>query len=384
MSADVGASGFPLPFLVALRVRGALRLLGLRRGEPLLPRLIFLGVDPGEAVEALRSIRSPSRWTEIWERLARSHQEAGRRFAAAGDGITAAESLLRSAACFRAAEFLETAPEGRRRLWEMLVAVTTEGGQLLDPPLERILVKRGGVAVPVLFRGPATADPPPCVVTLGGVDGVKEEFNRITQAYVDRGWASVALDLPGQGELRRLRGVPWRADPEDVVSAVLDELVGGGRIDGHRVVVVGGSAGGYFALRVAASDRRVIGCAVLSGPLDLLDVYRTAPPPIPKTMEYNLGVESSAEAVRLLARFSIGDRLAAITCPVLQVHGGADGTVPIVHAERLRSALPGQVTSLIFEDGDHLCFNHLPEWEASLRNWLTDLLGTPVRRLRVG
>ncbi|GAA1745303.1 alpha/beta fold hydrolase [Nonomuraea sp. AD125B] len=369
----MGARRPPLPFRAALRVRGALPLLGLRRGEPLLPRLVFMGADPGEALDALRAIRSPGAWCSVWERLAERHERTGRALAADGDRVTAAESLQRAVACYRAAEYMEFQPAERARLWRRLVAAGTAAGDLLSPPARRLEIPVDGVAVPVTLRVPAGGRPAPCVLTLGGVDGVKEEFHRISEAYVARGWAAAALDLPGQGELRRFHDVPWRADAEVVISTVLDALTRLPDLDADRIAVVGGSAGGYFALRAAAADRRVAACAVISAPLDLLEVHRVAPPPIPQTMEYNLGL-SGRRAVAALGAFHVDEVLPGISCPVLQIHGGADRTVPWPHARRLREALGERLTVLFLEDGDHMCFNRLPEWEARLRSWLSTVL----------
>jgi 2,6-dihydroxypseudooxynicotine hydrolase len=356
-----------------MRVRGALPLLGLRRGEPLLPRLVFMGVDPGEALDALRAIRSPGAWCSVWEGLAERHERTGRTLASDGDHVTAAECLQRAVACYRAAEYMEFRPAERARLWRRLVAAATASGDLLNPPVRRLEIPVDGVAVPVTLRVPAGRRPAPCVLTLGGVDGVKEEFHRISEAYTARGWASAALDLPGQGELRRFHDVPWRADAEVVIAAVLDTLTRLPELDADRIAVVGGSAGGYFALRAAAADRRLAACAVISAPLDLLEVHRVAPPPIPQTMEYNLGL-SGRRAVAALAAFHVDDMLPAVTCPVLQIHGDADRTVPWAHASRLREALGERLTVCFLKNGDHMCFNRLPEWEARLRSWLSTVL----------
>ncbi|GAB2811676.1 alpha/beta hydrolase family protein [Lentzea nigeriaca] len=360
-------SGFPLPFRLALRVLGALKVLGLRPGEPLLPRLLFMGADSGEAVDALRRIRSVSDWVREWTALGEKHEEFGRQAVDGGDSVGAVESLTRAVAYLRVAEYLEADDQARRRLWTHLVAVSALVAEHSTPR-----VVRRDIPVPTLLSLPGTDGPAPCVLTLGGVDGVKEEFFGLLAAYAARGWAGVALDLPGQGELRRFGGVPWRADAETVVSEVIDGLVKTPEIDPERIVVVGGSAGGYFALRIAATDHRIAGCAVISAPVRLLDVYASAPEPIPRTMRYNLKAESAEAAREALRAFDVEPLLGDITCPVLQIHGGRDGTVPIGQSEPVRTVLGDLVQTVVYPDGDHMCFNHRPAWEATLRGWLTE------------
>lgn len=360
-------SDFPLPFRLALRVLGGLKVLGLRPGEPLLPRLLFMGADPGEAVDALRRIRSVPDWVREWTTLGGRHEELGRQAVDRGDPVGAVESLTRAVAYLRVAEYLEADESARRRLWTHLVAVSALVAEHSTPR-----VVRRDVPVPTLLCLPETERPAPCVLTLGGVDGVKEEFFALLAAYAARGWAGVALDLPGQGELRRFDGVPWRADAETVVSAVIDGLMAVPEIDPRRIVVVGGSAGGYFALRVAATDHRIAGCAVISAPVRLLDVYAGAPEPIPRTMRYNLKAESDVAAREALRAFDVVPLLDDIECPVLQVHGGRDGTVPIDQTGPVRAALGERVRTVVYPDGDHMCFNHRPAWEAILRGWLAE------------
>ncbi|MGV9294735.1 alpha/beta hydrolase family protein [Amycolatopsis sp. NPDC003676] len=367
-------SDYPVPFRLALRVLGALKVLGLRPGEPLLPRLLFMGADPGEAVDALRRIKSVSGWVREWTALGDRHEELGQRAIDRGDPVGAVESLTRAVAYLRVAEYLEADEEARRRLWTRLVSVA---GLVADHSTPRVV--RRETPVPAFVSLPPAAEPVPCVLTLGGVDGVKEEFFALLAAYASRGWAGVALDLPGQGEVRRFDGVPWRADAETVVSEVLDDLVKMPEIDPDRIAVVGGSAGGYFALRVAATDHRVAGCAVISAPVRLLDVYESAPEPIPRTMRYNLAAESDQAARERLRAFDVVPLLGDIECPVLQIHGGRDGTVPVAQSEPLRAALGERVRSVVYADGDHLCFNHRPAWEAELRGWLTALFAEQRR-----
>jgi pimeloyl-ACP methyl ester carboxylesterase len=361
-------SDFPLPFRLALRILGALKVLGLRPGEPLLPRLLFMGADPGEAVDALRRIRSVSGWVREWTALGEKHEELGRQAVDRGDSVGAVESLTRAVAYLRVAEYLEADEEARQRLWTHLVAVSALVAEHSTPR-----VVRRDVPVPTLLSLPETDGPAPCVLTLGGVDGVKEEFFGLLAAYAARGWAGVALDLPGQGELRRFGGVPWRADAEAVVSEVIDGLVKTPEIDPERIVVVGGRARGDFALRVAATDHRIAGCAVISAPVRLLDVYAGAPEPIPRTMRYNLKADSAEAAREALRAFDVEPLLGDITCPVLQVHGGRDGTVPIGQIEPVRTVLGDLARTVVFPDGDHMCFNHRPAWEAILRGWLTEV-----------
>lgn len=366
---------------LALRRFGAFKILGTRRQEPLLPRLVFMGADPGECVDALRSIRSPEQWVERWSELAAERAALGAACTARGDRRSASDALHQAVAYLRVAEYLETSPDARANLWRRLVALAERASTQDDAPWRRYEVPWEDLRIPLTVRAVPGEAAAPCVLTLGGVDGVKEEFHGISEAYLRRGWCTAALDLPGQGELRRLHGVRWRPDAEGVIGAVLDRLCRMPGVDPARIAVVGGSAGGYFALR-AAPDARIAACALISSPVSLLDVYRGAPRPIPQTIEYNLGAGARAE--QELRRYDATEFARRVTCPVFQVHGGADTTVPIEHAHRVAGLVKGPVTGVFYDDGDHMCFNHRPDWEAKLRGWLGDAFAHGERKVGHG
>lgn len=358
-----------MPFRAALRLKGAMPILGLRRGEPLLPRVIFAGADAGEAVEAFRAVRRPEDWPRVWSELARGHEEQARDQLERHDVSTAEELLRRAVACWRVAEYLAVGPEERRSLWERLQAADELLCATMSPVTTAFDIEVQGVTLPCRVRRPAGDGDVPAVITLGGVDGVKEEFHDITRDYLARGWASISLDLPGQGEPRRFRGITWRPDVEVVIATLLDALLTGGGIDPRALALVGGSAGGYFALRAAAFEPRITACATISAPFNLEEVFAGAPAPIPDTMAYNLGVPRS-EARATLRPYTLETILDRISCPVWLVHGGADRTVPPTHFERILAGLQIKPARMTFPDGDHMCFNHRPRWEASLRTWL--------------
>jgi alpha-beta hydrolase superfamily lysophospholipase len=370
---------FPVAFRLALRRFGALKILGLRRHEPLLPRLIFMGADPGECVDALREIRSPEQWVRRWSALAEARLTLGHERADSGDSRTAADAFHQAMAYLRTAEYMATSAADKADLWRQLVHAGELARWQDSTSWTRYEVQWEGVRLPVIVRAVPGEPAAPCVLTLGGVDGVKEEFHGISEAYLQRGWCTAAMDLPGQGELRRLHEVTWRHDAELAVSAVLDHLSSVPGIDPRRIAIVGGSAGGYFALRAAATSGTIVGCALISTPVEMLDVYRSAPPPIPQAIEYNLGLQTRRDAEHALEWYDAREHASRVTCPVFQVHGGADTTVPARHAREVAGLVRGPVSIVHYADGDHMCFNHKPDWEARLRGWLADVLGQEPR-----
>ena len=49
-----------------------------------------------------------------------------------------------------------------------------------------------------------------------------------------------------------------------------------------------------------------------------------------------------------------------ITVPLLQVYGGLDKASPPEHAYRVEAEVPGPCTTVVFDDGVHVCNNLYP------------------------
>lgn len=72
--------------------------------------------------------------------------------------------------------------------------------------------------------------------------------------FARRGWNTLAIDGPGQGESLRLRGMYARHDYEVPGGAAFDWAASRPEVDADRMVAMGYSFGGYYAARIAAMD----------------------------------------------------------------------------------------------------------------------------------
>lgn len=94
-------------------------------------------------------------------------------------------------------------------------------------------------------------NPKGTVVFLNGFDGYIEECMRILMVLKDAGYDVVAFDGPGQGTVLEDYHIPMTHKWENPTKTILDYF---GLDD---VTVVGGSLGGYLALRAAAYEQRI-------------------------------------------------------------------------------------------------------------------------------
>jgi len=145
----------------------------------------------------------------------------------------------------------------------------------------------GGSAAHMLFfapvapdiHGPPDASPPLVVHCHGGPTGAAEcGFDLTVQLWTTRGYAVALVDYRGSsGYGRAYRGLlrdAWGiADAEDAIAAARF-LAETGRVDRARMVVRGGSAGGYTALRALQAGGPFAAALVSYGVTDLAALAR--------------------------------------------------------------------------------------------------------------
>ena len=116
---------------------------------------------------------------------------------------------------------------------------------------------------------PPGAGPFPTILHIGGYDNTAEELYASAYPALDRGWAFLALDGPGQGSVLYDRRVRQRPDWEHVVPGMFDLAAGMPEIDADRIVLVGRSFGGLIAPRGAAGTPRLAALVVDPGQYDM-------------------------------------------------------------------------------------------------------------------
>jgi pimeloyl-ACP methyl ester carboxylesterase len=178
---------------------------------------------------------------------------------------------------------------------------------------------------------------------ISALDSRKEDSLERGGDYLDRGLAVFAVDMPGTGE------APIKADvgAERMFSAALDALLARPEIDRTRVAIQGNSWSGYWAAKLAVTERaRIRGAVVQGGPVHN---YFQADWQLPAlgTREYLFdlfparasiyGVSTLEEFLTYGPRLSLKDGgfLEKPSAPMLLVNGVKDTQVPIADLDLL-------------------------------------------------
>jgi esterase FrsA len=155
---------------------------------------------------------------------------------------------------------------GKQRAYQQALAAFRKHGKLQTPPLETLAIPFENTSIMAYRQLPAAAakEKVPVVVAISGADSRKEDIAERFAAVLPHGAGYVALESPGTGE------TPLKLSPtaDRMFSAALDFVCRMPQTDPKRVLLYGGSFGGYWAVKLAVTEReRLRGVVVQSPPI---------------------------------------------------------------------------------------------------------------------
>ncbi|MCC7487227.1 MAG: alpha/beta hydrolase [Burkholderiales bacterium] len=337
----------------------------------------------------------PDAWWQEWSAMAARIEGYADAAAAKGRQLTAGNYYIRAGNYYFTAD--RPVPPGERKfgLYRKALRCFHAGFERRYPRMERIDVPFENAALPAYFLPAQGAKgPAPAVVVFDGLDNCKEmsvlfaglEFSR-------RGFHTLSIDGPGQGEALRLRGIHSRHDYEVAGTAAYDYIASRPDVDEKRVAVMAYSFGGYYAPRIVAFERRYAACVVLgtvawdihAKQVERKRLIETAPKTTsqsPFQLPWVLGVKDMTEAVEAVRRFTLKDCAKDITCPLLVTHGVNDRLASPEDARRLSEAAGSKrklVKLFTPEEGgaEHCHVDNRQVGVDFVADWLTDIFGNP-------
>jgi pimeloyl-ACP methyl ester carboxylesterase len=293
----------------------------------------------------------PDAWREEWCAMGRRLEQYAERAQAGGHRFSSGSFFLRAGMYWFTGERFVYPGEEKRVIGAKALALQQAGLARRYPDIERVEVAYEGASLPALFckSGRKKA---PTVVVFNGMDNCKEMSVLFCGLeFAARGWNTLAIDGPGQGESLRLRNLYARHDYEVPGRAAYDYVAARPEVDPSRVVVMGYSFGGYYAARIAAFEKRYrAGVAFSALHWDLaafqrevkrkqeIDPKATAQ----STFHFRwvMGCLDDADAaIRKAEKFSLAEVAPQVAMPFLVVHGADDKVVPVASATKLFDAL---------------------------------------------
>lgn len=396
--------------------RGGLALRGFSDPEMDFQLLRSLGASSGgggtvgEILVATSDITDgdPSTWPHAFASLAERTEIDGRDRLERGHFVSAREALLRASNYWRAAEYYgdfrnpKTLEHGMKSRQCFL-----DGIRLFDWVVEDVRIPYKDTFLPGYFLAPQGEGPFPTIAIMSGYDGTAEEmFFGPGRGGLERGWAIMLFEIPGQVGARRFnRNLTFLPDTGEAIRSVIDCTLSRPQVDPERLVLYGASFGGYMVLSGALSEKRLKALIANSPIIDLYEYFAAFglmrleempeelsleeitqipeeyfSPEVKRTLTNFLlrfGQPSFNSLFTYLKQFTVTEHITDITVPTLALVGESEGSIPLEQASFFAENTGGDVTLYVFKQGSgadaHCQMNNLPLSNAVTYDWLEEL-----------
>jgi dienelactone hydrolase len=157
---------------------------------------------------------------------------------------------------------------------------------------------------------------------------------------------------------------------------VIDVLERRSDIDAGKIGIVGQSLGAIYAPLAAAFEPRIKACVANCGPFNFGPVLPLLPAVSQDLFRIRANLKTMDEALAFAHRLSLENGVAArIKCPLLVLFGAGDRIVPPSEGEKLAKAAGGPVDFVVYDEGNHVCFNIPYKFRPLTADWMAERLG---------
>ena len=341
------------------------------------PRYVATGVEMNDLIALRARIGAWSEWCREWSKLGAMHEALGDEAEGQGRMVTAREAWLRAAIAYHYGKHLFGAdPVQFTEAHNRMRACYGRAAPLFDQPAELVEFPYEGTNLVGWLRRPTGVAKAPVAIILPGLDACKEELHEWSEAFLQRGLATVTLDGPGQGETAfKLPITPhWGR----VLGAVIDVLEQRSDVDGTRCGVIGQSFGAFYAPLAASGEPRLKACVANCGAFDIGAVLPQMPVVSQDLFRIRAWKPDLASAMEFAKALTLANGVAEkIACPLLVVFGGGDKIIPASEGERLAKAASGEVEFVVYPEGNHVCFNIPYKFRPLTADWTAEVLNRP-------
>ena len=305
------------------------------------------GLDPKDVGQALSLIHTRDRdeWAKGFSEVAQGYMAQGSMAASPQEAAAAYKKAWR---LYYFAQWPVPNSPGKQRAYDNAVKAYLKYAEAMNPPMEVINIPFEGKTITGYLRFPANVSAGqkvPMILAISGLDSRKETVADSYEQILSQGVGFFAVDSPGTGQAP----VKVSATAERMFTKVLDYLVAHPRVDAKRIVVSGVSFGGYWASKLAITEKdRLLGSVAQSPPVDEFFSEKFLREGTLGNREYLFdlapafinvfeGANSIEDLARLMPAMSLKAQnlLAKPTTPMLVVTGVKDTQVPISDIELL-------------------------------------------------
>lgn len=322
------------------------------------------GINPDDAKEALGQIMTRERddWAKGWGNVAAKYMEEGKK---ASNAKEAGLAYKRAWRLYYMAQWPVPNSSGKKQAYENALKAYALYAKTLTPELKVVKIPFDGKTITGYLRMPSNAKGPvPMILAISGLDSRKETVAEGYGPILEQGVGFLAVDGPGTGQAP----VKVSLTADKMFSAVLDYMYKLPEVDTSKIIVSGVSFGGYWASKLAVTEKsRILGSVAQSPPIDEFFSKEFLYKNTMGNREYLfdlapafINVFEGASSVEDLARIMPPMSLKTMglldkgTAPMLVVGGVKDTQVPIADLELLMRSGDAPKTAWINPQGGHL------------------------------
>jgi alpha-beta hydrolase superfamily lysophospholipase len=293
----------------------------------------------------------PEAWAEEWSRVAARLERVADTAAKEGRDATAGNYYLRAAMYYYTGERMVEPGERKTEIYRKSLRCAHAGLKRRLSTIELVDVPYEDTALAAYFlRAQGVNGPAPTVVLFDGLDNCKEMSVLFAGVELSlRGFNTLAIDGPGQGESLRLRNIHSRHDYEVAGTAAFEYVDSRTDVDPQRVAIAAYSLGGYYAPRIAAFERRYAACIAWGAIYDYhatwvkrRELARTQAGKTQAASHFQIpwvfGVPDWDAAMKKLEGYTLEGVAQRIHCPTLILHGERDRLSSLETAQKLYDA----------------------------------------------
>ncbi|GMA97723.1 alpha/beta fold hydrolase [Pelosinus sp. IPA-1] len=301
------------------------------------------------------------------EELKKGHKDAARIF------------FMKAVALYRIGEYdLTYLTEEKLRIYKKILDGFSKGIQLYNNmTVERVeLPYKNSIMCGWMFIPNHAPKDVPVIIVMGGLTGFKEEANSMAMVLVDRGFAVLLIDGPGQGESLYFHKCYLEVDHQDAHNIMIDYIINRSDV-GNKVGIYGISFGGYLVARTAGYlSYKLAACVSRGGGYEVKDCL-VIPNYLEKfTMRFGKDKkDKDFVETNLIEKMSLKGIADKITCPLLIIHNDEDPTFNVELVKKtFAEAASTDKTFKLFSDRDHCANTDDTEARTYVVDWLADRL----------
>lgn len=295
------------------------------------------------------------------ERRERMGREAEQR----GHLITAREDYFAAAIMLTPAVWAITDDDALlRELYQRLNANYSSWIRHAPHKVQRFELPFGKGVLPVYLHTPVGYKEGrlPTLLASGGMDSRKELLiAQYGERFLERGFAVLAVDGPGQGEAPLLGAYVTEDNWIEAGNVFMKFLLARPEVDPDRIVAFATSFGSYWMTQVAATQPRLKGCAVerCCHEPGCHTIFETASPTYKKRFMWMSNIWDEAAFDRMAAKMDLRPLIGGMKVPWLNVIGEKDELSPIVHTLDL-AAKCGSPSPMVVYQGERHALSGAP------------------------